>query len=92
MSELITILVHHMQSINNEKGSKEWVSDIVSKYKIREARNQLGKSLSLTAKKRLGALTDMEKLKLLKTTVMKYKIMRIRAKISFMAFHQNITI
>jgi len=40
----------------------------------------------------LGGLTDNEKLKLLKTTVMKYKIMRIRAKISFMAFHQNITI
>jgi hypothetical protein len=57
---------------------------------VRIARNdpsRLGKSMSMTAKKRLGALTDAEKLSLLKTTVMKYKIMRIRAKISYMAFH-----
>ena len=34
----------------------------------------------------------MEHLAMLKYTVMRYKIMRIRAKISFLAFKNNLTI
>ena len=37
-------------------------------------------------------LTDMEKHMIKRTTLMKYKIMRIRAKISFIAFKKNMTV
>ena len=46
MSELITILVHHMQSIDNYKNTNKWAVDEIAKYKRREARADLGKSLS----------------------------------------------
>lgn len=81
-----------MHTVNNFKNSRIVVEDEISKIKIKEAREELGRSLTATAKKRKGVVTDIEKLALLKSTVMKYKIMRMRAKISFMAFKSNLTI
>ena len=93
MIDFITLIVKHMHTVDNQKDSAKHVTEHITKLKLKIAKEEnLGKSLTSTMKKRKGVLQEDEQLALLKTIVMKYKIMRIRSKLSFMAFKANLTI
>jgi hypothetical protein len=72
MDEVLSVLLHNMDSLDGNKGSSLPVQKFMSTKK--------------------GA--DMEQVKhvLVKKTLFKFKVLRIRMKISFMAFRKSMTI
>ena len=95
MNDFITLISYHMQTVDNSKDSANFINAHITKLKLRQAKakdENIGRRLTAKMKERIGDLSEKEKLAILKTTVMKYKIMRIRSKLSFTAFKANMTI
>lgn len=74
------ILIDHLKTVNGVKGSQNHVENaiLIQKKALKESQKDLKVHI-----------TSDEKNKIYQATLMKFKILKIRSKISLMAFEKN---
>lgn len=84
MDALLMILIHATKTVDGNKGSLAAVEKFVLTQKARMNKKK--------GKLEQAEVTDQDKTCIFYSTLMKFRLMRIRSKISFMAFEKNVTI
>jgi len=81
MLDLLMILIDHLKTVDGVKGSQAHVENAILVHK---------KALKVESNRNLKIhITSGERNKIYQATLMKLKIMKIRSKISLMAFEKN---
>lgn len=89
------ILIDAMETIDGNKGSRNKLEKKIIKEKNRLNSIRISKLNIRTGAKDLmepATLTEQDKVQIFQKTLFKFKLMKIRAKIGFIAFKQNKTI
>lgn len=98
MSKILYFLCYHSNTIDNQSKS---ANRIIRNYEQRRLNKMINKAKNSCHGLEEGdeeyfkikvKLTAMERHKMVYSTVLKYKILRIRSKISYMAYCQKLTI
>lgn len=103
MMDFIELLVDAMDAVNGQKGSAKIIKEKMHEQKFKRELKRLTKLKQTKELKKIDyifkdkiwvqtQLTPFEIHQIKRTTLLKYKIMRIRAKISFIALKNNKTI
>ena len=93
MDQFLTLIIDSMETVdgnqNSQKFAEKKVEDIKVKQMIKAKKSGFYNIESLRQKARVS-LEEQASMK--KTTLFKFKLMRIRSKISFSAFEKHMTI
>ena len=76
MDDLLSVIVNAMNTVDGNKGTADAIAQQILKLKNRGAHSSSGPT----------ALTQNEQDEIYRSVLMKYKILRIRCKISYLAF------
>ena len=90
MDDFLRILIYSLNTVDGEKDSANFIKNIIEKRKQKifksdpAIRQRYNHDINKYSK-----LTEEEQINIYRTTFMKYKIIRFRQKISFMAFREH---
>lgn len=87
MAYVLKFLIHRMRTIDGNKDSALGILDVLNKESVEEYMKE-NKVKSIKKNKECKIYQENEH-KLYQKVYLKYQIMKIRAKISFMAFERN---
>ena len=90
MDDLIAVVVKNMNTVDGNQGSAQVIEKQINKLKKKH--NEQHHRHDYDDDIELNLMSDKERFQLIKTTCFKYKIMRLRGKISYHAFCKNQTI
>ena len=90
MNYLLKFLISNLRTLDGEKGSANKLLDLMNEtsmedYKVKHKRDVISESVRLR-------IIHINEHKVFRKTFMKYLIMRVRAKISFMALSKRMTV
>ena len=90
MNQILKYLIHRLRTLDGTRGTAEKIIELMNKQSLADLKKEVGRDV--ISKTKEHQLIQQNEQAVFRKVLMKYKIMRIRSKISFIALQKSMTV